>query len=153
MVNENDAILPPSQMPFLAKRKSAMELKKLDDAFYASFDENKASGVFLSGRGRKPKQVDNLVLDKMKEVYENSPLSIVALDDILTGVANMRVSTTALSKRSLVDILSHLEVITKNTIKDLTGYSEKSAQEYMKACEIAIPFLQRANFKIRVNGE
>ncbi|MWJ28602.1 hypothetical protein GPM19_10355 [Halomonas sp. ZH2S] len=69
--------------------------------------------------------------------------------DILSGTANLdhhnqKERNIPLNKISLYVILQELDVITTKEVKELLDVGDRQAQKYVKACEIALPFLARS---------
>ncbi|MCD6005079.1 hypothetical protein K7H08_09570 [Halomonas sp. IOP_6] len=69
--------------------------------------------------------------------------------DILSGIANLdhhnqKERNIPLNKISLYVIFQELGVITTKEIKELLDVGDRQARKYVKACEIALPFLAQS---------
>lgn len=103
-------------------------------------------------RGRPAKQVQNPFYGFLgpTTLYDHYPYFA---QDIMEGIARLDWhdrpigqggSSKPLSVRSLMVILESLEIITSIDVGDLLGIQARHAQRYVKAIELAIPFLMKS---------
>ncbi|SHL94226.1 hypothetical protein [Vreelandella subglaciescola] len=138
---------PIEQMPNLMRRLGRGRTAKLRAQFSGkAVTLEKASTNPRKGSNRE-KRIENTVRSAMRGRAVGD-LGCPA-SDILSGIANLdnqrrNGRSLPLNKISLYVILQELDVISTRGIKELLDVNDRQAQKYVKACEIALPFLARS---------
>lgn len=138
---------PIEQMPNLTRRLGRGRTAKLRAQFNGkAVTLEKASTASHKGSNRE-KRIENTVLDAMK----GRAVGDVACpaSDIISGIANLdhqrkNGRSIPLNKISLYVILQEIEIISTRNVKDLLDVEDRQAQKYVKACQFALPFLERS---------
>ncbi|MFP6863837.1 hypothetical protein [Pseudomonas sp.] len=139
------AALPASPIhlpPELVLLQEALEQRTR--AFEQRAQRLQTPPVKTSTRGRKPIQLVNPLFD-VTELRQYPHWS----DDILQGIARLDwyrpgARSIPLSVKKLVRILVSLPVIDANAITQLLLLEERQARRYLKAIELALPYLIRS---------
>ncbi|WFM72512.1 hypothetical protein [Halomonas sp. CKK8] len=140
-------VYPIEQMPNLTRRLGRGRTAKLRAQFNGkAVTLEKASTTSHKGSNRE-KRIENSVQSAMRgRVVGDSGCPV---SDILSGIANLdhhnqKERNIPLNKVSLYVILQELDVITTREVKELLDVGDRQARKYVKACEIALPFLARS---------
>lgn len=101
------------------------------------------------GTGNRTKRLDNLLQPVFARIdfSKHTPWPLW-IDDVLAGVCRLDwyradERSIPLSATNLIQIFSTLPVITVYDISHLLVLGERQARRYMKACELAYPYLER----------
>lgn len=112
----------------------------------------------LTAKGRKPNMLQNTIIPYIGKTTEYGLYAPWALD-VIEGIARLDwdskptdspLKSSPLSVRSLCIILASLESITAKDIEALLGIGKRHAQRYLKACTLAMPYLERSIPKPRI---
>ncbi len=140
---------PIDEMPNLKRRLGRGRSAQIR-AGYVDSEEgerlDKSNTSDIPKRSNREKRIENTVQDAMQERAVSDigcPTS-----DVLAGIANLdhhsqKERNLPLNKISLYVILQELEVISTRNVKDLLDVGHRQAQKYVKACGVALPFLER----------
>ncbi|MCK2047059.1 hypothetical protein [Chromohalobacter moromii] len=145
-----DQTYPIDEMPCLKRRlgrgrSAKIRAGHIDSQEGERLDKSNTSDT--PKRSNREKRIENTVQDAMKERAVGDigcPAS-----DVIAGIANLdhhsqKERNLPLNKISLYVILQELEVISTRNVKGLLDVGHRQAQKYVKACGIALPFLERA---------
>ncbi|GHE22831.1 hypothetical protein [Halomonas urumqiensis] len=138
---------PIEQMPTLTRRLGRGRTAKLRAQFNGKpVTLEKASTTSRNG-GNREKRIENTVRSAMRGRGVGD-LGCPA-SDILSGIANLdhhnqKERNIPLNKISLYVILQEIDVITTREVKGLLDVGDRQARKYVKACEMALPFLERS---------
>lgn len=81
----------------------------------------------------------NPLLEKLQEVCINTS----GISDILNGVAHCFGRNKPLNALRIITILQCLEYIDTRNVMIVTDLSERSCRDYVRACRMALPHLQK----------
>ncbi|WP_275287201.1 hypothetical protein [Halomonas elongata] len=145
-----DQTYPIDEMPNLKRRLGRGRSAQIRACYMGSqkgerLDKSNSSNI--PKRSNREKRIENTVLDDMKGRAVGDigcPAS-----DVIAGIANLdhhsqKERNLPLNKISLYVILQELEIISTRNVKGLLDVGHRQAQKYVKACGIALPFLERA---------
>ncbi|QNI03069.1 hypothetical protein HXW73_09080 [Halomonas sp. SH5A2] len=144
----NQSAHPIEQMPNLKKRLGRGRTAKLRAQFNGKTETLEMTSTTPRKGSNREKRIDNTVRSAMlgRAVGDSSgcPAS-----DILSGIANLdnqrrNGRSLPLNKISSYVILQELDAISTRKVKELLDVNDRQAQKYVKACEIALPFLARS---------
>lgn len=89
--------------------------------------------------------LENTVQDSMQGRSPSNPYCGVS--DIIAGVCrldhyNQKGRNTPLSQNRMYNILQCMEIINTREIKKMMGVGDRQARVYVRACRVALPFLE-----------
>lgn len=101
------------------------------------------------GTGNRTKRIDNPLI----KVFNNIDFALcwpLWIDDVFSGICRLDwyahkegERDVPLSSKNMIRIFSTLPLITTYEISNLLTVGERQAQRYLKACELAYPYLIR----------
>lgn len=111
-------------------------------------------------RGRPKTVVLNPMRERIAEEWwgrDEKTVWPLWLDDILYGVARLdwygdRPNQIPLSTISILKCVSELDEITTDSVMEFLGVKKSQAKLYVKACSLAIPFIERSLDNDEIRG-
>lgn len=90
-------------------------------------------------RRRSARGFSNTIFTQIQDVSINTP----GISDVLSGVARTCGHTRPLNALRLLVIFQCLDFIDTKHVMVATGLSDRSSRDYVKACRMALPHLQK----------